>query len=106
MRPGKLALLLVTLLSLGAAQQSGPLPDTTSAWFCPMHPAVTAGRPVTLFLTVRHPETHALITGYELVHEKPFHLFIVSRDMEFFEHIHPTQQRDGRWTIEVTLPKP
>jgi hypothetical protein len=68
--------------------------------------AVKAGQPATLFFTVRHPGTSALITQYELVHEKPYHLFIVSNDMEFFEHIHPTQQRDGRWAMEVTLPKP
>lgn len=143
MRTSKLALLLVALLSLGAAQQRSAPPDTT-AWFCPMHPEVTAseaggrcrkcgmalvagdpfdtreytlelttepaaikaGQPVTLFFTVRHPGTSALITTYELVHEKPYHLFIVSADMQFFEHIHPEQQRDGRWAIQVTFPTP
>ena len=68
--------------------------------------AVKAGMPVTLYLTVRHPGTNALITGYEVVHEKRYHLFVVSRDMEFFQHIHPEQLTDGRWMIQVTLPKP
>jgi hypothetical protein len=40
------------------------------------------------------------------VHEKPYHLFIVSSDMEFFEHIHPEPAADGRWSMEVTLPSP
>ena len=143
MRRSRLALLLVAILSLGAAQQSGAPPANATAWFCPMHPEVTgaepgrcrkcgmllvagdpfdtreysvelttvpaavkAGQPATLFFTVRHPGTGALITTYELVHEKRYHLFVVSSDMEFFEHIHPEQQRDGRWSIEVTLPKP
>src|SRR5437016_12337969 len=26
--------------------------------------------------------------------------------MEFFQHIHPEEQSDGTWTIDVTLPKP
>jgi hypothetical protein len=145
MRRSRLALLLVALmtLSLGATQQGASPPANVTAWFCPMHPEVTAsdggrcrkcgmalvagdpfdtreyalelttmpaaikaGQPATLFFTVRHPGTSALITQYELVHEKPYHLFIVSSDMEFFEHVHPTQQRDGRWSMEVTLPKP
>ena len=143
MRRTRLAVLLVALVSLGAAQQGGAPPANATAWFCPMHPEVTgaepgrcrkcgmvlvvgdpfdtreysveltsapaavkAGQPVTLFFTVRHPGTGALITTYELVHEKRYHLFVVSSDMEFFEHIHPEQQPDGRWSIEVTLPKP
>jgi hypothetical protein len=142
MRRSRLALLLVALLSLGAAQQGGTPPADVTAWFCPMHPEVTAGeagrcrkcgmalvagdpfdtreyslelttmpaavkagQPATLFFTVRHPGTSALITQYELVHEKPYHLFVVSNDMEFFEHVHPTQQPDGRWAMEVTLPR-
>jgi len=71
-----------------------------------MPAAVKAGMPATLYLTVRHPGTNALITGYEVVHEKRFHLFVVSRDMDFFEHIHPEQLPDGRWMIQVTLPNP
>jgi hypothetical protein len=140
----KLTLVLVALLTLGAAAQQSSAPPGTTAWFCPMHPEVTAaeaggrcrkcgmalvagdpfdtreyslevttapaavkaGVPVTLHLTVRHPGTNAVITGYEVVHEKRFHLFVVSRDMEFFQHIHPEQLPDGTWTIQVTLPKP
>ena len=143
MRTSKLAFLLIAIVSLGAAaQQSSAPPADGTAFFCPMHPEVTAseagrcrkcgmalvvgdpfdtreygvelttspaavkaGQPFTMFFTVRHPGTSALITSYELVHEKPFHLFIVSSDMEFFEHIHPVQQPDQRWAIDVTLPK-
>lgn len=138
----RIILILAIVVSAAAAQQDTP-PGTT-AWFCPMHPEVTAaeagsrcrkcgmalvpgdpfdtreyalevttvpaavkaGVPVTLYFTVRHPGTNALITGYETVHEKRYHLFVVSRDMKFFEHIHPEQMPDGRWTIQVTLPAP
>src|SRR5215467_13645776 len=144
MRASRLVFFLVAVVSLGAAQQGSAPPPTVTAWFCPMHPEVTAsepgnrcrkcgmalvpgdpfdtreyslevtaspsavksGRPVTLSFTVRHPGTGALITTYELVHEKPYHLFIVSGDMEFFEHVHPVQQHDGQWAVQVTLPKP
>jgi hypothetical protein len=59
-----------------------------------------------MFFTVRHPGDGAPIRNFEVVHDKRYHLFIVSRDMEVFEHIHPEQRPDGTWAIEVTLPKP
>ena len=42
---------------------------------------------------------------FETVHERQYHLFVISQDMEYFQHIHPEQQPDGTWTIDVTLPK-
>jgi hypothetical protein len=32
-------------------------------------------------------------------------LFVISQDMEHFQHIHPQQQKDLDWAIEVTVPK-
>jgi hypothetical protein len=43
---------------------------------------------------------------YELIHEKPFHLFIVSADLEHFVHDHPVPTGDGRFRYRTTLPKP
>ena len=44
-------------------------------------------------------------TKFETVHERQYHLFVISQDMEHFQHIHPEQQADGTWAIDVTLPK-
>jgi hypothetical protein len=44
-------------------------------------------------------------TKFEPVHERQYHLFVISQDMEHFQHIHPEEQPDGTWTIDVTLPK-
>jgi len=141
-RIARMALVLATLASVGAAQQSAP-PAGFTAWFCPMHPEVTAseagrcrkcgmalvpgdpfdtreygvevtsapatikpGAPTTMTFAIRHPGTGDLVSRFETVHEKRYHLFVVSRDMEVFQHIHPEQLRDGRWKIDVTLPKP
>ena len=54
---------------------------------------------------VFHPGTGQQATKFEPVHERQFHLFVISQDMEHFQHIHPEQQPDGTWTIDVTLPK-
>jgi len=38
------------------------------------------------------------------VHERPFHLFIVSRDLATFAHVHPERQPDGAFRVAHDLP--
>ncbi len=68
-------------------------------------PLVSAGTPARLIFKVLHPGTGAAVTNFEVVHDKAYHLFVISSDMAFFEHIHPEQGSDGSWWIDVTLPK-
>lgn len=67
--------------------------------------AVKPGQKARLFFRFRHPGTGEVVKKFELVHERQFHLFVISQDMEYFQHIHPVLQPDGTWTIEVVLPK-
>jgi hypothetical protein len=70
-------------------------------------PAVAqSGEPLTLELLVRHPGTREIVHDFEIVHDQPFHLFVLSRDLEHFEHIHPAIGADGVWSIGVVLPEP
>ena len=66
---------------------------------------VRPGEKTTLRFRVRHPGDGQLIQRFEVVHERQYHLFVISQDMAFFEHIHPVEQPDGTWSIDVTLPK-
>jgi hypothetical protein len=66
---------------------------------------VKPGEKATLRFQIRHPSTGEPIKKFEVVHEKQYHLFVISQDMEYFQHIHPVEQPDGTWTIDVTLPK-
>ena len=68
--------------------------------------AVRAGEPFTLRLTVREPVSRAVISNFATVHEKRFHLFVISQDLEHYAHVHPEQQADGSWTLQVTVPRP
>ena len=68
--------------------------------------AVVAGKPVTMTFTVRHPRTGELVKTYEVVHDKRYHLFVISQDMSVFEHLHPELQANGSWQIQLTLPRP
>jgi plastocyanin len=66
---------------------------------------VRPGRKVTLRFTVFHPKTGEQVRQFNILHEMPFHLFVVSSDLVHFDHIHPTRQDDGSFTIETLLPR-
>lgn len=65
-----------------------------------------AGERFQLQLTVREPVSRALVSQFGTVHDKRFHLFVLSQDLEHYAHIHPEQQPDGSWSLDVTLPRP
>jgi hypothetical protein len=67
---------------------------------------VRPGQRTTLRFKAFHPGTGAAVTKFVPVHEKEYHLFVISQDMTHFEHVHPEMRPDGTWTIDVTLPKP
>lgn len=55
--------------------------------------------------TIRHPLTGVLVRQFELVHERIFHLFVVSDDLSFFAHEHPEQRPDGSFVLPLILPR-
>jgi hypothetical protein len=68
--------------------------------------APRAGERVRLRFFVRHPLSGAVVRDFAIVHEKPFHLFVVSQDLEDYQHIHPEPQPDGSLAVELTLSRP
>jgi hypothetical protein len=69
-------------------------------------PAVVRPRQkISLRFRIMHPGTGEVVKKFESVHERQYHLFVISQDMEYFQHIHPQEQSDGTWTIDLTLPK-
>jgi hypothetical protein len=67
--------------------------------------APRAGAKVRLRFSVFHPVTEKQVKEFNILHDMPFHLFVISQDFSEFQHIHPEQQRDGSFTIETTLPR-
>ena len=65
-----------------------------------------AGRKTSIELRVLDPETGAAVREFEVIHEKPFHLFLVSEDLEYFEHAHPGARPDGAFQLDTVLPAP
>jgi hypothetical protein len=64
------------------------------------------GDPVDLAFKIRDPKTGAAVTRFESVHEKLFHMFLVSQDLDFFLHDHPVEAADGTFRYPAHLPKP
>jgi len=67
---------------------------------------IKAGETFRLVFDIHHPKTGAIVKDFHVVHEMPFHLFIVSQDLNYFAHIHPRQQADSSFVVDTTLPKP
>ncbi len=70
-------------------------------------PAVfRAGEKVQIHFRMADPVTGKTVNHYEIVHEKLFHMFLVSQDLQYFVHDHPVLQPDGTFIYEETFPKP
>jgi Heavy metal binding domain len=67
---------------------------------------IQPGQKVQLKFTIRDPKTQAVVTHFEIVHEKLFHMFILSSDLTYFVHDHPVPQADGTFLFDEVFPKP
>jgi hypothetical protein len=48
--------------------------------------------------------TGTTVRDFDVEHTKRMHFIVVRRDMTGFQHLHPTQNVDGTWSLPVTLP--
>jgi hypothetical protein len=45
------------------------------------------------------------VRDFDVEHTKRMHVIVVRRDLAAFQHLHPTQNRDGSWSVPVRLPR-
>lgn len=64
------------------------------------------GKPVDMTFRVEDPKTGAAVKKFEIVHEKLFHLFLVSEDLRHFSHEHPEFDSSGAFRFRWTFPAP
>jgi len=67
---------------------------------------IPAGRDVTFDFRVLDPRNGKPVKQFEIIHEKLFHAFVVSEDLQFFRHAHPTLAADGMFQLPIVFPKP
>ncbi|HEY4360059.1 MAG TPA: heavy metal-binding domain-containing protein [Bryobacteraceae bacterium] len=64
------------------------------------------GQPARMQFEVHDPWKDRQVTAFQIVHEKLFHMFVVSQDLEFFVHDHPLYGPDGTFYYDIKFPKP
>lgn len=61
-----------------------------------------AGKPTLATFTPKSGEK--IVTELEEVHEKPYHLIVVSKDLSWFDHLHPESGGGGTLRQSMTFP--
>lgn len=65
-----------------------------------------SGQKARISFNIRDPKNGTLVKHYEVVHERLFHLFILSSDLKYFVHDHPEINPDGSFHFDEIFPKP
>ncbi len=65
-----------------------------------------AGEDTQLDFRIEDPTTRKQVRDFDTVHEKLYHLFVVSQDLQFFIHTHPELQPDASFHLNMQFPKP
>jgi hypothetical protein len=81
-----------------------PVEYPTKFSFVP--PQIPANQNLRIEIRSVSPKTGAPVKQFQIIHEKPLHLFIVSEDLEYFSHEHPSLSADGVFRLDTRLPKP
>lgn len=66
---------------------------------------INAGEEVKLNFSLVNNETKQTIKDLEIVHEKILHLIIVSKNLAYFDHIHPEMNADGSLSVKTKFDK-
>ncbi len=87
------------------------VPDLTESHEYPvllstMPKLLKANEAVQLKFQIKDPETGEQVKQFTEMHEKLYHLFVVSQDTEFFQHVHPQEQPDGSFILNQKFPHP
>jgi len=67
--------------------------------------ALKPGQPAHLVFDIHDPWKNNAVTKFTVIHEKLFHAFIVSEDLQFFVHDHP-YWKDNVFQYDTRFPKP
>ena len=65
---------------------------------------IIPGQKTNFKFVILHPRTGEPVKQFNVMHEKLFHLFVISHDFSNFEHLHPVLQSDGSFIVEAILP--
>ena len=67
---------------------------------------IKPGQRSSLTFAIHDPWKNRPVANFQVMHEKLFHMFVVSQDLNVFEHNHPTLGSDGKFHYDYVFPKP
>ena len=62
---------------------------------------IKAGDYFTLSFSPKYKYDDSKIVELETIHEQKAHLIIVSEDLEYFNHVHPTRVDNGEYSLQI-----
>ncbi|ATL68020.1 hypothetical protein [Nocardia terpenica] len=71
--------------------------------FVPTTTTLIPGVPQPFSFRITGPDGRP-VTGFDVEHEQRLHLIVVRRDTAVYQHLHPTLDADGTWTVPLNLP--
>ena len=98
--PGKCPRCGMTLVAGIPDAHEFPVNITTAPRF------IKPGEETLLTFRVEDPAAGKPVRDFQIVHEKLYHLFVISQDLNFFQHVHPIPESDGTFNLDVTFPHP
>ncbi len=66
---------------------------------------IRPGEMTRLDFDIQNPKTNQPVHDFDVVHEKLYHLFVVSQDLKFFLHTHPERRGDENFHLDLKFPK-
>ena len=86
------------------AHELTPHTHSTDLTFSSEPSLLTPGVTALWTLKITDKKTGRPVNDYTLVHDKLMHLIVVSRDLKWFNHLHPELQSDGKFVVSTALP--
>ena len=68
-------------------------------------PVIKPGEDAVMNFGIVNPENLKPVRDFEVVHEKLYHVFVVSQDLKFFLHTHPEREGDEDFHLKLKFPK-
>jgi hypothetical protein len=66
--------------------------------------ALRPGQPGRARFVIRDPQDGTAVNRFELIHERLFHLFVLSHDLDYFAHVHPVERSPGAFEVPLQVP--
>jgi hypothetical protein len=86
--------------TVAGAQPAGLSVSRDGYTLTPTDTTLTAGESSSLGFRITGPNA-AVVTKFDVQHDKRLHLIVVRRDTADFQHLHPTMAPDGTWTTSL-----